>query len=178
MVDGTADFVLLLEDLRHWDNADHLAGLSMDRARICIDALAGLHAWSTDSANSAALEDFPSIDTPIARDLLVPAFGPGWQIYREKSSVPVPAAVAAFAERFAERAAEALPALTERTMLLHGDIRADNLFFDGEQLKVVDFQFAAAGAGAPISPTWSARDCRPRFAAATTRRWCASTSRA
>ena len=47
IVDGTADFVLLLEDLAHWDNADHLAGLSMDRARICIDALAGLHAWST-----------------------------------------------------------------------------------------------------------------------------------
>ncbi len=47
MVDGTADFVLLLEDLQHWDNADHLAGLSMDRARVCIDALAGLHAWST-----------------------------------------------------------------------------------------------------------------------------------
>ena len=86
MVDGTADFVLLLEDLQHWDNADHLAGLSMDRARICIDALAGLHAWSIDSANSAALEDFPSIDTPIARDLLVPAFGPGWQIYLDKSS--------------------------------------------------------------------------------------------
>ena len=148
MVDGTADFVLLLEDLQHWDNADHLAGLSMGRARICIDALAGLHAWSTDSANSAALEDFPSIDTPIARDLLVPAFGPGWQIYLDKSSEPVPASVAAFAERFADHAAEALQALTERTMLLHGDIRADNMFFDGEQLKVVDFQFAACGAGA------------------------------
>ena len=132
MVDGTADFVLLLEDLQHWDNADHLAGLSMDRARICIDALAGLHAWSTDSANAAALEAFPSIDTPIARDLLVPAFGPGWQIYLDKSSAPVPAAVAAFAERFADHAAEALQALTERTMLLHGDIRADNLFFDGD----------------------------------------------
>ena len=114
MVDGTADFVLLLEDLQHWDNADHLAGLSMDRARLCIDALAGLHAWSTDSANAAALEDFPSIDTPIARDLLVPAFGPGWQVYLDKSSAPVPAAVAEFAERFAELAAEALQALTER----------------------------------------------------------------
>ena len=148
MIDGTADFVLLLEDLQHWDNADHLAGLSMDRARICVDALAGLHAWSTDTANAAVLEDFPSIDTPIARDLLVPAFGPGWQIYLDKSSAPVPAAVAQFAERFAEHAAEALQALTERSMLLHGDIRADNMFFDGEQLKVVDFQFAARGAGA------------------------------
>jgi aminoglycoside phosphotransferase (APT) family kinase protein len=146
IVDGTADFVLLMEDLAHWDNADHLAGLSMNRARTCIEALAGLHAWST--SNYDVLEAFPSIDTPIARDLLVPAFGPGWQIYRAKSSAHVPAAVAAFAEKFAERAAEALPALTERTMLLHGDIRADNLFFDGDRMKVVDFQFASLGAGA------------------------------
>lgn len=148
MVDGRADFVLLLEDLQHWENADHLAGLSMDRARVCIDALAGLHAWSTDPANAPALECFPSIDTPIARDLLVPAFGPGWHIYLAKSSMAVPAAVAAFAERFAEYAAEALQALTERSMLLHGDFRADNLFFDSDRLKVVDFQFAALGAGA------------------------------
>ena len=107
MVDGTADFVLLLEDLQHWDNADHLAGLSMDRALVCIDALAGLHAWSIDCREyRCAARHFPSIDTPIARDLLVPAFGPGWQIYRDKSSAPVPAAVAAFAERFTERAAK------------------------------------------------------------------------
>ena len=33
-------------------------------------------------------------------------------------------------------------------MLLHGDIRADNMFFDGDRLKVVDFQFASRGAGA------------------------------
>jgi len=32
--------------------------------------------------------------------------------------------------------------------LLHGDIRADNMFFDGARLKVVDFQFASVGCGA------------------------------
>jgi Phosphotransferase enzyme family len=146
MVDGTADFVLLLEDLADWDNADHLAGLSMDRGRTCIEALAGLHAWS--NANPVAREAFPSLDTPIARDLLVPAFGPGWQVYLDKSLVPVPTAVVDFAARFAESAGEALHALTERSMLLHGDIRADNLFFDGDRMKVVDFQFASIGAGA------------------------------
>jgi len=51
-------------------------------------------------------------------------------------------------ERIAEAAGQALQALTEDSMLLHGDIRADNMFFDGDQLKVVDFQFAARGAGA------------------------------
>jgi thiamine kinase-like enzyme len=94
------------------------------------------------------VEEFPSIDTPIARDLLIPAFAPGWQIYLDKSSARVSSAVARFAARFAEAAIQALPALTGRSMLLHGDIRADNMFFDGDRLKVVDFQFAARGAGA------------------------------
>jgi aminoglycoside phosphotransferase (APT) family kinase protein len=145
MADDGVDFVLLLEDLADWDNADHLAGLTMDRARTCIEQLAGLHAWS---CGSAASEQFPSLDTPIARDLLLPAFGPGWEVYRAHTASAVPPAVAGFAERFAERAVEALPVLTERDMLLHGDIRADNLFFSGDRMKVVDFQFAARGAGA------------------------------
>ena len=132
MVKGSADFVLVLEDLRDWDNADHLAGLSLDRARLCIEQLAGLHAWSSEGGNATVLEAFPSIDTPMARDLLVPAFGPGWDIYLDKSSESVPSAVAGFVERFAEAAGQALQALTERSMLLHGDIRADNMFFDGD----------------------------------------------
>ena len=146
MIAGSADFVLVLEDLCDWDNADHLAGLSLDRARLCIEQLAGLHAWSTDRSNAAVLEAFPSIDTPIARDLLIPAFGPGWQIYLDKSSARVSSAVAGFAERFTEAAGQALDALSARSMLLHGDIRADNMFFDGDRLKVVDFQFAARAA--------------------------------
>ncbi|MGV0791721.1 phosphotransferase [Mycolicibacterium sp. XJ1819] len=142
------DFVLLLEDLQSWDNADHLAGLPMRRARMCIEALAELHAWSVDAANATVMDHFPSLDTPVARDLLVPAFAPGWQVYLNRSSTPVPAAVAEFAENFADRADPALHALTERRMLLHGDIRADNMFFAGDRLKVVDFQFASVGAGA------------------------------
>ncbi len=148
MIDGSADFALVLEDLGDWDNADHLAGLSLDRARICIEQLAGLHAWSTEGRNAIVLDAFPSIDTPIARELLLPAFAPGWQVYRNSCAASVPASVAQFAERFAERAVTALPVLTERDMLLHGDIRADNLFFDGDRMKVVDFQFAARGCGA------------------------------
>jgi aminoglycoside/choline kinase family phosphotransferase len=148
MADNGVDFVLLLEDLAHWDHADHLAGLPMDRARICIGQLAGLHGWSLRDADPEALEPFPSLDTPIARDLLLPVFAPGWRVYREHAEAAVPPSVAAFADSFAERVVTALPALTERDMLLHGDIRADNLFFDGERMKVVDFQFASRGSGA------------------------------
>lgn len=145
--DNAVDFVLLLEDLAGWDNADHLAGLSMERARTCLESLAGLHAWSCQSANKAALEQFPSMDNPMIREAMVPAFGYGWQMYLDKSDKAVPQELAGFFEHFSDRAPAALSALTEHDMLIHGDIRADNLFFDGDAVKVVDFQFASRGSG-------------------------------
>lgn len=145
--DNGVDFVLLLEDLGSWDNADHLAGLSLDRAELAIDALAGLHSWSVQPSNSTVLQLFPAMDMPIVRDLLVNVFAPGWEIYREHTTSSVPPRVASFAERFGQCAPAALTALTERAMLLHGDIRADNMFFAGDRLKVVDFQFACRGCG-------------------------------
>jgi aminoglycoside phosphotransferase (APT) family kinase protein len=148
MVENSADFVLVLEDLRDWENADHLAGLSMDRARLCIAQLAGLHAWSLDRANHAVVQAFPSLDTQVARDIFLPAFALGWQVYRDHTATSVPSSVAVYAEQFADRAPAALEAMAERSMLLHGDIRADNLFFNGDALKVVDYQFASRGVGA------------------------------
>lgn len=147
IADNGVDFVLLLEDLGGWDNADHLAGLSMTQARTCLESLAGLHAWSCQPTNRDALQQFPSIDNPMIREAMVPAFGYGWQLYLEKSESAVPARLADFFEHFADRAPLALSMLTEHDMLIHGDIRADNLFFEGDALKVVDFQFAARGSG-------------------------------
>lgn len=146
-IDGDT-FVLVLEDLRGWENADHLAGLSIERAGLCIAALADLHAWSQHNPHAVGLPDFPNIDNPLTRDLFLPAFTPGWQLYLEKTGHSVPCGVARFAERFAELAPQALDALSGRMMLLHGDIRADNLFFRGDELKIVDFQLAVRGAGA------------------------------
>lgn len=148
MAEDMADFVLVLEDLRHWDNADHLAGLSLERARCAIAELAGLHAWSTDPARAGTLDAFPSINSPVTHDMLPAAFDMGWRAYRERASAPVPPAVARYAEQFAELAPQAIEALAQRRMLLHGDIRADNMFFSGEELKIVDFQMSAWGGGA------------------------------
>ncbi|OMC41352.1 aminoglycoside phosphotransferase [Mycobacterium sp. GA-1841] len=141
------DFVLVLEDLRDWENADHLVGLSLPQARLCIQQLAGLHAWSS-GVDGAVLQEFPSIDSPLTRDLFLPAFAPGWQLYRDHTRQPIPKAIAAFAERFTELAPAALAVLGGQNTLLHGDIRADNMFFCDDALKVVDFQLTVRGAGA------------------------------
>lgn len=120
----------------------------MDQARVCIESLAGLHAWSTDDRNAAVLGTFPSIPRRLpAICLCLRSDRGGTSIlrsHRPRFRPPLPG----FVEQFTARAAEALQALTERSMLLHGDIRADNLFFDGGRLKVVDFQFASCGVGA------------------------------
>ena len=47
-----------------WDNADHLAGLSVERAELAVAALAGLHRWSLQPSNSAVLQSFPALDIP------------------------------------------------------------------------------------------------------------------
>jgi len=147
MSGSSTDFVLVLEDLCGWENANHYAGLALDRARACIAELAGLHAWSTDPRNASIVETFPSLDTPVARQVFPALFAEGWQVYRDHARLAIPPAVAGYAERFGEYAGVALGALAERRVLIHGDIRADNLFFSGEEVAIVDFQLTARAAG-------------------------------
>jgi aminoglycoside phosphotransferase (APT) family kinase protein len=148
MASGSDDFILLLEDLQDWENGDHLTGLSIDRTRLCLRELAALHAWSLAGPNSDVPGQFPSIGGAVARDLFVPLFDAGWQVYRDKTEQSVPKSVARYAEGFTSHATAALSAMTEQHALLHGDSRADNMFFDDDRLKVVDFQFMAYGSGA------------------------------
>lgn len=148
MASDSDNFILLLEDLQGWTNGDHLAGLSMDRTRLCLRELAALHAWSLAGPNSDVPVQFPSIAGAVARDLFVPLFDAGWQVYRDKTEQSVPRSVARYAENYASYAGAALSAMSEQRALLHGDSRADNMFFDEDRLKVIDFQFMAYGSGA------------------------------
>ncbi|CAN5514298.1 phosphotransferase [soil metagenome] len=148
MAQDSTNFVLVLEDLSAWENVDYLTGMTLERARACLAQLAGLHAWSASPANADVVASFPSMDVEMMRELLPGAFGMGWQLYRDAATAPIPPAVEEFAQDFVRHAPVALKALTERSTLVHGDFRADNMFFADGRLKVVDFQFAARGAGA------------------------------
>ena len=75
MADDSVDFVLLLEDLRDWDNADHLAGLSLERARLCIAQLAGLHAWSVQPSNTPRCRCFRASICPRSATCWCPPSG-------------------------------------------------------------------------------------------------------
>ena len=132
-----------------WDNADHLAGLSIGRTT-------AVHRRAGRSARLVAAEPrIPlvcrtfRVSTTRSDPRSVPAgLHPGLAALPGEDGSAGAARVARFADGFAELASQALDALPQRTMLLHGDIRADNLFFRGDELKIVDFQLAVRGCGA------------------------------
>ncbi|MCK9247758.1 MAG: ecdysteroid 22-kinase family protein [Solirubrobacteraceae bacterium] len=148
IAEDSSDFVLVLEDLGDWRVGNHFEGLSLADARRCVAELAGLHAWSVTPDAAATVSAFPSLDSPAARQAFPALFAEGWAVYRQRARQAVPPAVAAFGDRISEHVPRLLEGLTERPGLIHGDIRADNLFFRGDDLAIVDFQLTARGVGA------------------------------
>ncbi|OPX12383.1 phosphotransferase [Mycobacterium sp. AT1] len=147
--DDSTDFVIVMEDLAGLENADHLVGLSIDRARAVLDELAKFHAWGWDTKPTAAKSPaFLAIDDARMAGLFGVGTGAGWPIYTEHGRASAPEGLADILERYAALAPGLLGALTEPATLVNGDLRADNLFFGESGPHVtVDYQFAGRGCG-------------------------------
>lgn len=140
------DFVLLLEDLSPARGGDQLSGCSIADARHAIVQAAAIHAPSWHN------------DRILSRDWLQPDAAASAQV-----RALYPQAQAIFAERYAaalepeymqlcERLAASEAWLSrepERTALVHGDFRLDNMLFDirggGEPIAVLDWQTLSIG---------------------------------
>ncbi|BBZ75155.1 hypothetical protein MANY_04920 [Mycolicibacterium anyangense] len=143
------EFVLLIEDLGHLENGDHLAGIPYDRARAMIDQLAMFHGWAwnrtTDRPDLAAFEP---IDSPRNAAIYGLGIAAGWETYRPKARVPIPAGVPELIANWSEMLPTMLTALAEPATVVNGDLRVDNLFFDADgSATIVDFQMTLLGAG-------------------------------
>jgi hypothetical protein len=149
ITEGTTDFVLILEDLRDLDGADHLAGLTFPRAERVIDELVRFHAWGWGVPPGPAQHPaFVAIDSPVTLGLYTMGVAGGWEVYLKHGRAEPPPGLAAVVENFGDRLPAMVASLAEPTTLLNGDLRADNLFFDTEQTPTtVDFQLTMRGAG-------------------------------
>ena len=162
MADGTTDFVLVLEDLAGLGQR-RPPGRPVDGPRSDRYRRAGRAARLVARTRRIRLlwQAFPGMDTPTVRDVFFPVFGLG--LADLPASTPARRCrppVGRFAERFTEYAPQALDALTERPTLLHGDIRADNLFFSGNRAaRSSTSSSPRAGRVPSTSPIWSARAC-------------------
>lgn len=148
--DDGDDFVLVMDDLKELEGADHLAGLSIERARRVIDELARFHAWGWGLRHPSTHHPaFVTVDGPISLGLYTMGIAAGWQLYRRHGRVQPPAGLAEVIDGFSEHAPALLARVASPATLLNGDLRADNLFFDADQMPTtVDFQFVMQGAGA------------------------------
>jgi hypothetical protein len=138
-------YALVLEDLGALTGADQLTGVSPAQAKLAIRWLAGLHAKWWGRAELAASDWLPSESAFDQR--AHPMMIGFWDSFQTLFAADVPKRVFGWIERV-------LPTYTEpvRTKLpptlLHHDVRADNLFFDGDRdMVAVDWQLVASGHG-------------------------------
>ena len=137
---------LLLEDLTGMEAGDQIEGCTPKQARMIVSALAGLHAkfWEgrrDDSPLGVRKFDY---EASISRRM----HSASWGRVRE-SALTVPQGLldtADLIQPFIGTIRNRLGA--SPTTLLHGDVRADNAFFDADTVKLIDWQAVREGRAA------------------------------
>ena len=150
--DATHRFVLVLEDLRDMEVPVQTIGIEATRARLAIRKIAGLHGQFWNAVDHPSLSGCPDVFRPSAGRFMQIAY-----------LVGLPRVLDAFGRVFSERTrglAEALgsriaahfrnvSAGPDRTFI-HGDYRAENMFFGAgatDDFAVIDWQACGPGPG-------------------------------
>jgi Phosphotransferase enzyme family len=135
-------FVLLLEDLSAFRVGDQLVGASVAQARRVLEQMAALHAafWHADR-HEPHLAWVPVHDNPSQVGGMQAGFALGWPVVVERLSELVPPSARAGAGKVHDAVPALLRALCREPLaLVHADMRLDNLFFDGDEVALVDWQ--------------------------------------
>lgn len=170
----TSHFVLVMEDLGGLRPVDQVVGMAVGDAERAVDGLARWHATWWGRADELAESGLTvSLGDEIYKAVLPMVFAEGWDKMLAEG-VPVPAALQDVAPRWSAAMPRLLDGLAAApTTMIHGDYRADNLFFDDDgQVATVDFQLIGTGHGAydlayfvtqSLSSADAARHERPLF---------------
>ena len=145
----THQFVLVLEDVGSYRAVNQIEGMGSADAEQAVDELAAWHAhWWGAAGPIVERGTAMAIRDPIYPTLLPPVFTDGWAKVRGAMSVPK------VVETVADGWVEALPHMlgslgTTPSTLVHGDYRADNMFFDDDG-RVVLLDFQVIGESVPV----------------------------
>ena len=145
----TSAFVVVMEDMGGLRIVDQVAGMALADAERAVDGLAAWHATFWGEGERLAAEGVTvSLADPIYPAILPMVFGEGWE--KLTTEIGVPAAI--------ERAGAGWPKVFEQllldlaqapTTMTHGDYRADNILFTGDdEVALLDFQLIGTASGA------------------------------
>lgn len=149
----TGDFVMLLEDLAPARVGDQLIGCSAEDARSAIGALGRCHAVWWRNPRLEALAWLPATNDPVNQFAQL-AYQQCWEPFVQFVGERMTPALRRTGEGLATNVIRMLDGFVERpNTLVHGDYRADNLFFGGTgqgppTFAAVDWQVSSRGAGA------------------------------
>lgn len=145
--DGSAYYVLM-EDVGGHRSVDQNVGMELVDVERAIDALTTWHAafWGKADPHverGAAI----SVNDDLYHAILPMVFAEGWE--KVQAEMEVHPTIADVAPRWVEAMPKMLARLaTDPTTVVHGDYRADNIFFDADdQVVLLDFQITGKASG-------------------------------
>jgi hypothetical protein len=151
IVSGTAEFVVVMEDLGHLTMGDQVVGVTVDQARDAVRTMADLHAGWWGRVQGPELDWVPSVVHARIEGLaqMWPAL---WAGFAAKFAYILPDGGAAAGELIAINYWAIMQKVSQWTWtLLHQDYRVDNLFFDQDDhehpVVVIDWQGLGRGPG-------------------------------
>ncbi len=151
IVSGTAEFVVVMEDLGHLVMGDQVQGVTVDQARDAVVAMADLHGGWWGKVQTPELEWVPSV-VHARIEGLAQMWPTLWAAFTAKFASTLPEGGAACGDLIAEHYWRVMNHIARWPWtLLHQDYRVDNLFFDGddrdEPVVVIDWQGIGRGPG-------------------------------
>jgi len=147
---GTAEFVIVMEDLSRLEMAEQIGGMSAEQAMAAVKVLAAVHAVWWNRAKSPEMEWIPSMVGPriefVDQHLLqiLPVFLEGFADFLSPGGIEL-------CEMFAGHYLEINTVLAGRSpwTLVHQDYRVENMLFgEGSDVVVIDWQGIGRGPGA------------------------------
>jgi hypothetical protein len=148
---SNGDFVMLLEDLAPARVGDQLVGCTAAQARSAVAAIARCHAKWWRSPRLESFPWLPATNDPV-HHFAQPAYQGCWPAFVQFVGDKLSPELKRTGEELADKVVRMLDGIADRPQtLIHGDYRADNLFFGGSDGNTteaaVDWQVSSRGGG-------------------------------
>jgi hypothetical protein len=142
------NFTIAMEDISHYRPLNQLDGVSLSDAKIMLEKLADFHAMWWNSPKLEAMQNiFPPILNPTYEMVLPMLWAQGWPNVEKYAGHLLPDSVRHIGGIWAAKVPWMLTNLMAPMTLCHGDYRADNMMFDGNEPVVIDYQIVVTGSG-------------------------------